>query len=54
MGVCGDHQVPVAQRRRHDGAVVLLLADAQGELLALGRLGHRHQHLVVLVGTPGP
>ncbi len=40
----------VAERGGDDGAVVLLLAETKGELLAFGLLGHGDEHLVVLVG----
>ena len=40
-GRLGVHQVVVGHGRRHDGAVVLVLAGAQQQPLALGLLGHR-------------
>ena len=53
-GGAGDHQVIVGQRRRDDGTVVLLLAQAQHEPLPDRLFGHGDEQLVVGVNLPRP
>ena len=45
--------MPVSHGGRHDGAVVLVLADAKSQAFALGCFGDRHEQLVIQLSLAG-